>query len=72
MPEMTPVAAAIASRFAASPLTQQRAAESLGMSRPALNARLNGHARWSADELPAVALLLGVTVADLYTNEVPA
>lgn len=72
MAELTPVADAISTRLASSSLTQQTAANELGMSRVALNSRLNGHTRWRADELPAVADLLGVTVADLYASEVPA
>lgn len=69
MNALSPVSAEVSSLLARSPYTQREAARILEMSPQSLNDRLNGRTRWSADELPAVADLLGVSVADLYDAE---
>lgn len=64
-----PNSKAVGSRLAdllyASALLQQDMAAQLGISRTALNDRLKGRARFTAEELPAIASLLGMTLAEL-------
>lgn len=46
-------------------LTKGNIADWLGMSRPALNRRLNGQVGWEYDELEKLAMILETTVEDL-------
>ena len=64
-PASTPVGPRIADLTHSSGLKQAYIAQRLGMSRVALNDRLRGRTRWTADELPAIARVLGVHPAEL-------
>jgi len=45
--------------------TRTRLAEEVGISRPALNKRLSGRAKWSWDEVIEVARVTGCTLNEL-------
>lgn len=45
-------------------MTQEQVAEVLGVTRPAVSARLSGGTKWSIGEVAALAEFFGMTVAD--------
>lgn len=48
---------------------QSYLADRLGMARPTLSDRMRGRTRFTADELPAIAHVLGMTVAELLEED---
>lgn len=53
----------------ASSVRPSRVADALGLSRQAVSDRLHGRTRYVAAEVPVIAALLGITVAELLGED---
>lgn len=62
------VAAEVRAAMARNKVTQQQLADSIGISRMSLSARLNGVRAFTSDDLFAIAYALDVPVADLMVR----
>ena len=60
-----PLSVRVSHLVRATGLTHEAIARRLGLSRPVVTDRLRGRSRWTADELPAVAALLGMSLDEL-------
>lgn len=64
-----PTAAAVRAEFARRRITQEQAAAALGMAQPMVSRRLSGRVEFSASELRALALWLGIPAETLLGIE---
>lgn len=65
---MTDAPTAIREAMASKGLTQTALAERLGLTQPAVSARLSGRTPITVDELTVIAAVLGVPVTDLLKD----
>lgn len=63
------IGARVADQLRASGMTQAAIGARLHLSRTAVNDRMTGRTRFTSDELPAIAHMLGMTLAELLGED---